>query len=181
MPVNCCCPGHPWKVLTSKTQSGAKSSSGICCASPNSESTRCTTSTFDIVLLALPGGFEGFVSIGEPFDPQHLPVAERAHRPIAKRDRCTACLALHLTPHMREDLVVPRLKEFVVLKGALTPGPDVLDVEVPHGFATPDRVGLGQSRGGTCSDSGSFSASQAALSRRLKASKLSCATSTFSC
>jgi hypothetical protein len=131
----------------------------------------------------------------------HL-IAERSDRPVAEHDRCTALPALHLTPHVLDECVVSGLDEFDLCKGPVTQGSDDPELEIPDSFATPDCIGLRPVLGGNAFDrcsrllaleperwprrggspaSGSLSASQAALSRRLKASSALRATAMFSC
>src|SRR5207248_8394735 len=71
-----------------------------------------------------------------------LAAAEGGNRPVAEHDRCTARLALHLSPHLLHDPAAPCFKELDRLEGALTPCSEDRDVEVPDGFAAPDYIGL---------------------------------------
>src|SRR3954454_16260890 len=87
-------------------------------------------------------GFEGLVSIGEPFDANGPFVAVSRHEPVAKAHPHTARLAACLATDVRHDLVGSTVDDFAQLIHSLVPRAGHLAIEVPDSFRTPNRCPL---------------------------------------
>jgi hypothetical protein len=94
-------------------------------------------------LLRQPGGFEGFgsVAVCEPLVASDSSLPERDHDPVVDLNICAACSSAHVMPPVDQDLVGPGIHELEINGEPLERVGD-LDVEVPCGLATADRIYL---------------------------------------
>jgi len=78
---------------------------------------RCnSTFSFDIA-YSEPGGFEGFVAVGEPLDAERLAVAVRHYTPVAEHEVGAACPAPCMAANVDDERVDFRLDDLVQLEG----------------------------------------------------------------